>query len=772
MDNLIEKIIKGENLEEIMEYVRRHIFINGPISTLDMEILSYLKYYQGEFFSKYEGDILERMGIFYKENEINSLEGLIMSNYKKVIADRYKKFYTPVQTNIISNIFLNKNFSFSAPTSTGKSYVFREIIEDEKMKDVVIIVPSRALINEYFIKIRNIVKDKTVNVLTAVEIINKKIAKRNIFILTPERAKELFKYKEELKLNIVLFDEAQLGDEDSTRGMIFDSIVRRIKKNFPNAKLLFAHPFICNPEAQLKKNDIDNSDYKNYMEKNVGQMFISYDSGKYFNFGIEKDIMGNKKIRINEDPIENVIKNKGTVLIYTSKKSIYDGKIFDKFSKYINLCEEIKDKTALKLMKQLKDLIGATQKRKSEKYSKMIELLKRGIITHHGSLPLKARIILEEFTQKNFCRICFSTSTLAQGINMPFDIVWIDRFESGQRLNVLNLIGRAGRATTEKKFDFGIVVIDNSKKSRLRDILKSKINIKEISMLDTENNEDDENVKEFKEAVRSESLSDEYNLTPNQLARLEGENLNENIEFILNKLVKENSFITVDEYGAYKDTVRKAIREAFEKIYISYLNRDKLSTGEKAVLSTAIRILVWQINGKTFKQVVWYRYSYITQLRERKDLIRLKGKKEALPEINNMEARFTMECEEIPNKDLNSFNMFRDKKVNEVSYDRVVFDTYDYIDKIIGFKLKDIYYATFQKYFERTNDIRAKNMALYLKYGTIDNMEIMLIKYGFSFETIEWLKKYIKEINEDEIVFERKIRLLSKDKIKEIEQYI
>ena len=137
-----------------------------------------------------------------------------------------------------------------------------------------------------------------------------------------------------------------------------------------------------------------------------------------------------------------------------------------------------------------------------------------------------------------------------------------------------------------------------------------------------------------------------------------------------------------------------------------------------------------------------------------------------------MEARFTMECSDIPNKDLMSFNMLKGKKVNEVSYDRIVFDTYDYIDKIIGFKLKDIYYATFQKFFERTGDIRAKNMALYLKYGTIDYVEIMLIRYGFSFETIEWLKKYVKKIDEDEIVFKKKIMVLSKDKFKEIEHYV
>lgn len=772
MDNLIDKIVKGKELEEIIEFVRKNIYFNGPISTLDMEILSYLKYYQPEFFSKYEGDILERMGIFYKENKINSIEGLIMSNYKKVIAEKYNKFYTPIQTNLINNILLNKNFSFSAPTSTGKSYVFREIIEDKNKKDVAIIVPSRALINEYFIKIRDIIKDKSVNVLTSVEIINKKIAKRNIFILTPERAKDIFKYKQELQLDFVLFDEAQLGDEESTRGMIFDSIVRRIKRNFSNTKLLFAHPLINNPEAQLKKNNIEEGNYKNYLEKNVGQMFISYDGGKYYNFGIEKHIMGNCKKRIEIDPIKNIIMNKGTVLIYTSKASIYDGRILDKFGKYIELCEEIKDKKALKLIKKLKELIGATQRKKSEKYSKMIELLKRGIITHHGSLPLKARIILEEFTQNNFCRICFATSTLVQGINMPFDVVWIDKFESSQMLSVLNLIGRAGRATTKEKFDYGIVVVKDSNKSRLRSIIKTKINLKEVSMLDIENNEEDDNVRDFKESIKNGTLSDEYNLTQKQLERLEENSLDNSIEFILEKMVRKNSFISVDEFNKYDRSVITKIREEFEKIYVAYLNRDELSSGEKAVLSNAIKILVWQINGKTFKQVVWYRYSYITRLEERKKIMKQKNKKEAQNEIDNMEARFTMECSDIPDKNLMSFNMFKGKKVNEVNYDRIVFDTYDYIDKIIGFKLKDIYYATFKKFFERTGDIRARNMAIYLKYGTIDYVEIMLIKYGFSFETIEWLKKYVKKIDEEEIVFKKKIMLLSKDKFKEIEHYV
>ena len=87
--------------------------------------------------------------------------------------------------------------------------------------------------------------EKTHNVLTFVDRINTKFAKRNIFILTPERSRELFKNKSWLNIDLILFDEAQLSDEKSVRGLYFDSIVRRALKSFPDAK--------ATPHNELKK---------------------------------------------------------------------------------------------------------------------------------------------------------------------------------------------------------------------------------------------------------------------------------------------------------------------------------------------------------------------------------------------------------------------------------------------------------------------------------------------------------------------------------------
>ena len=79
--------------------------------------------------------------------------------------------------------------------------------------------------------------------------------------------------------------------------------------------------------------------------------------------------------------------------------------------------------------------------------------------------------MIEEFVAGGFAKICFATSTLIQGINMPFDVVWIDNFvfngsEDKKRLDLKNLIGRAGRTTNNSNvFDYGYVVISESHKN-------------------------------------------------------------------------------------------------------------------------------------------------------------------------------------------------------------------------------------------------------------------------------------------------------------------
>lgn len=767
MKDLIKNITAGKYIEQIFVYVLNNIYTNGPVSVTDMEILSYLSLYHSAIFEKYQNSILSYMAIFYKKIEEKSLKDVIFNQYKKYINDNYHRNYTPVQANIVKEVINSQYFSFSAPTSTGKSFVFMDMIK-ESTHDVVVVVPSRALINEYYLKLCNEIQDKSVNVLTFIDKINISNSRKNIFIVTPERCRELFKYKDVFVIDLFLFDEAQLSNEDSKRGLYFDSIVRRCQVAFPYSKFIFAHPFVQNPDSQIEKNHFnkEKSNAIQYKQKNVGQMFLCIDDNwNYFHFGIDKAIMGNQKVKCNFDPIKQVIEQNGTVLFYISKSKIYNKKFLTEFGKYIDLCRNIDNEIVDSYINKLKEYTGGDTIVNQNYYSQMIALLKRGIVIHHGSLPLQTRIIIEEFTKAGFCRICFATSTLEQGINMPFDIVFLDRLEASKPLAVKNLIGRAGRSTSFNRFDYGFVIISSpSNMAKFREIINQDEILSTISALEsTEMHDDDYN--EFREAILNGSLSDEYNLTENQLNLLETNNAKRIIELILDSTFNGNKLIDFQTVNSDVNFQLK-LYDYFSYLYSIYLGRN-LEDGEQDVLNTAIKIMLWRVYGKTFKNICWYRYSYVSKTRDRA-VLRKSGQK-----TDNIMAGYMTGYHEFPDKHLPRFGLFPiGTKAKDVDYDLVMYDTYDYIDKLIGFKLSDVYYAAFCKYYEEFGDARAIRLAKFIKYGTDNERYIWMLRYGMSFEDIEILDKYIEHINADKITFKDSINVISDKEKQSIIRFI
>lgn len=779
MKNVIQKIISHENLDEIYGYAKNALFKDGPVSITILEIFSYLKLFAPDYFANVEDEVLSIMGVFYKNPTSKTFQSKLFDLYSTHIRQKYNHNYTPIQANILKQIQSNQNFSFSAPTSTGKSYAFRHLIETST-RDVAIVVPSRALINEYYDRTCELIPDRKVNILTFVDIINTKRATRTVFILTPERAKELFKHKDEIDLEFVLFDEAQLSDEDSTRGLFFDSIVRRIQSTFPEAKCIFAHPFVSNPEAQLQKNnfDIDDSKAFRYEQKCVGQIFFAHDGISYFHFGLDADIMGKRKIQSNFDPILRSLQTGGSVLIYTTKASIYNRSVFDKFKFYIDECHTLTDSTALHLIEQFKKCIGATDKGKGYYTSSMLEYMRKGIVVHHGSLPLQARLILEHFTQKGFCRICFATSTLEQGINMPFDVVYLNTFQASRTLSMKNLIGRAGRSTIQPHFDYGCIIIKSENMSTFRNVMLCNEMLNTTSLLDTTDDENPE-LRDFKEAINSGTYSDEYNLANSEIQRLCDTNIDVIVKKALDSLFDGDRLISIAQINTDTDS-KLQLYQNLQNLYRYYLNGRELSDGEESVLNTAIKILLWKIHCKTFKSICWYRYAYVARIPERRELVKKYRAAKTLDErqqirtiATKLQAKFIRGYDDIPNKTLPNYSIYRrGTRALDVDYDRIVFDTYDYLDKLISFRLSDIFYAIFFEYFKRINDLRALRMANYFKYGTDDENEIWMLRYGLSFEDIETLKPYLISVSKEEIVFSEDVKTLPIEQIEAIERYL
>lgn len=63
-------------------------------------------------------------------------------------------------------------------------------------------------------------------------------------------------------------------------------------------------------------------------------------------------------------------------------------------------------------------------------------------------------------------------------------------------------------------------------------------------------------------------------------------------------------------------------------------------------------------------------------------------------------------------------------------------------------------------------------MKNYIRYGTNDNIEIWLMKYGFDFEDIEWIKALVVHVDENQIIFSESIGEIDENKKTIIERYL
>lgn len=766
--NAIRQIVQGENLELMLNETLERIYSDGPIHVTDMEILSYFSMYRKDFLEESIDKILLYMGMYYKVKDVqaHTLKELVQTDYRDTILDEYGKCYTPVQLNIIDGVKTNKCFSFSAPTSTGKSHVFRDLILNSD-KDIVIFVPSRALINEYYLTLCKTIPDKTINILTSVDKLNTLKSKRSIFIITPERSSDLFSRATDFDVEYFLFDEAQLGNEVSMRGLLFDSVVRRASKFYPNAKMVFAQPFVSNPEAHFERNflSVEESLGMSYRQRNVGQIFYSYDrtEGKFYHVGIDVSVMGTR-FPLTTDPLERTLMSGGSILFYVAKSNIAKDTVFEDYKKYIDLCDEIDPDLIQEYQNRLSDYTGAKDDRQGFYYSASLALLKKGVVVHHGSMPLKMRSIVEDFINAGLCRICFATSTIEQGINMPFDAVYITRFEKSKPLAIKNLIGRAGRSTPDKKLDVGKVIVNNTNVPDFRRIVNEDYMLRTTSLIEEPVVELGSDFDDFREAIINGTFVEEFNMPQKQLDLLSADELQDKISQVIPMLVNEDK--TIVQISKLTQEQQRLIYQLLIDIYEKHLRRN-VTEPERSVLQHAHMIIFCRIYYKTFSAICKRRYQLLCNFAEIKKLHSMKR------DFSKVKVKYLPAYCDIPNRNLQKFPLVDLKQyAKDVDFDVVVYDTYDFLDKLIGFKLSDIYYAAFKMNYEVTHDERSLIFAELIKYGTADEREIYMIRYGLTLDDIKILGPFISRIDSTGVTVTPDFFNLPDDKRRPLERFV
>jgi DEAD/DEAH box helicase len=340
----------------------------------------------------------------------------------------------PEQLQIISKIEENAATIISAPTSFGKTFCIFEYIVRHYPKNVVLIVPTLALVEEYFKKIIKKYKDKFSKYKIHTSLNEEKIYdfnKYNIFILTHDRVVQETNYHIIDEIDFLVIDEVYKleTDKQNDRVLVLNMAYYYLSKKA--RKYVLLAPFI-NEVKDLEK-----------LEKQP--VFYGSNYSPVVNDVKTFDIL-NEQDRFNECTriLKSLDDNDKTLIYFPTVNSMY---------KYINSVIALEPKKLDIVDSEVSYFIEWAKEEIHEEWC-LIKALERGYLIHNGQIPMGTRMFqLDYFEQSNFFNKMLCTSTLLEGVNTTAKNIIItkpsrisnspgDYFSA---FDFFNLVGRTGR---------------------------------------------------------------------------------------------------------------------------------------------------------------------------------------------------------------------------------------------------------------------------------------------------------------------------------------
>lgn len=438
------------------------------------QIITLLNYTfrENPFYRTFAHSVLAKLGNFpgieYLINEDNNISELPferelekkVKEFIQAVPDTSDLIFTDSQYELYTKISNSKCFSFSGPTSMGKSFIIksfiRKVLGNKPPENIVIMVPTRALINQFSIdlnkELKIVLEHYNYSVATNSNVAELPAEKHHnyIFVLTPERLLSYLSQPKNPSFSYLFVDEAhKLAAEKDTRAVTAYSAISKALRQNKSLNLYFSSPNVSNPEVFLKlfKKDIkfnfktkeapvaQNLFFVDLLAKNVTH-YLEENS-----YSFESNIVSDSK---NIYDVISRIGGKESNIVYCSSR--FDSidkaeKLFSKFSaQEIEISKEVK-----KVIKQIKGYI--------HKDYYLAEFLEKGIAYHFGNLPQIIRTKVEALFKAREISYVFCTSTLLEGVNLPAKNVFILNNKNGsnslQPIDFWNLAGRAGRLKYE-----------------------------------------------------------------------------------------------------------------------------------------------------------------------------------------------------------------------------------------------------------------------------------------------------------------------------------
>lgn len=743
---------------------------NEEVKKIYVSVLNNIRNYRGIKENNYYSTDIREFISQYIEKELYKIEPNDDENY-----------FVRDQKNIYDTLQKEKFYSYSGPTSMGKTFVIRKFIinqiKNNYKKNYVVVVPTKALISEitsdFITELNSLLKEKNYKVINTYSETNENDKYNYVMIYTQERLLSHL-INSSIKVNYVFIDEAHKLFYKDTRTMYFYKIldILRNQDNVPN--IYFSAPLIKNPNEfldLLPEIGTKSSSVFEFTPVNQQKFMIDYNSK---NIRIYNDLSSNF-IELEYDKIEkfdiNYILNqlgenrKNLVYCESKKEAINYALEYSKNRKPIEENEYLN-----KVKKYIKDEIH-------EDYW-LIDMLSKGVAYHIGYIPNSIRKHIENLYKEKTINTIFCTSTLLEGVNLPADNLFINVKDKAKiisnEIDFKNLIGRVGRI----KYNLigNVFIIPNGSPKLMNtctELIENDVSDKELSIkkvLSTIAKKEIINkLKNGDTLIDKRSKTyDEYESTRYIMNNLIDDIMNDRKGIIYKQFEK---FITKQDIREIKEqfkekTVPQDLPITTDQIDTvdKYIKEDKLEYPEKITYNNVLTFL-----KELHEYYSWNIYEDKTTIGHKNNLAYYAvilqqwmlgfGIKQIIQQaIKYHEDNNTF-------YDINS-GMKVDYTGSLEQKNSIINETLNAIENIILFKISN-YFSKFSSRYKEVNKIEeiANDWYEYIQYGTNDKIVIMIQKIGFSREAALKINKKGYWILEEDILYIKSDIFLDSDEL-------
>lgn len=696
--------------------------------------------------------------------------------FLSIPAEKDKQFFRP-QKEVYDRL-TEPYFSYSGPTSMGKSFVMRMFIKKQVMDgsnlNFAILVPTKALINEVYSKIiedlkiderRGYLAERNYTVVTSAGAQQLKKDDMNfIFVLTPERLLYLLIGKPDVRIDYLFIDEAhKISAKDSRSAFYYKVVDMLSQKQKPH--VIFSSPNIPNPEVYLKLlpyADLETDHKLATSFSPVSQIKILVDlvggEIKTFNSYTEKlDTVTSFKRGANLHQIiaticrQRIDRKMQNIVYFNSKEKAVEYAL-----DFAKTASEQNDDALTSLAKDIRNEVHG------DYY--LADIITKGVAYHIGYLPASIRVRIEGLYRERKIHTLFCTSTLLEGVNLPADNLFITTYGKGRgrskmkAVDFKNLIGRVGRIEYNLYGNVFLVRLeDKTTTEGFVELLKQEVPKQELSLVS-------ELTDSQKRQIVTCLLEGDIGLDNVKTKSKESYKLIRKFAVILLRdITKGNDSVVHREFAQYLqgDTEDK-IKEVFRKVGSEPDDDINISVDQTKSLYGAIA------NGLTYPALTAERKAdYNTLMPFLMQLSRIfnwgKYDSENIGNnsrltwygvilsrwINGHGLSFIM-TESIdyyrrhPNKTVSVNNKPEVYNGSKRHKNSVIGETLEAIERVILFSLSN-YFLKFSEAYKRYHHIDGdmkNDWYEYVEYGTTNPLTILLQRNGFSRETAMYIRQH------------------------------